>query len=150
MKRIDIVMAQSKNESRDSLISGYCPHDFIEGIDIRDCSKIRCVTCWNKDDGETERQGGSFDIRSQLAESIVDDFGDNIKFAVPPSGENINEIVNGIDELKREVLGLLRNLHEELSSRRDIGDYVANGYISHRLSTLNDAEYGIKKIFEKY
>ena len=145
MKLIDIVMAQSKNESRDSLISGYCPHDFIEGIDIRDCSKIRCVTCWNKDDGETERQGGSFDIRSQLAESIVDDFGDNIKFAVPPSGENINEIVNGIDELKMEVFGLFDTVDSEIK------DLYCKDKFLDTLVKLNDSyRKGIVKIFEKY
>lgn len=54
MKRIDIVMAQSKNKgkSRDNLISVYCPDDFIDGIYTSDCSKIRCAVCWNREDGE--------------------------------------------------------------------------------------------------
>lgn len=52
MKRIDIVMAQSKNEGRDSLISGFCPHHFIDGIgeDEADCEEINCTTCWNRDE----------------------------------------------------------------------------------------------------
>lgn len=50
MKRIDRVLLNSVNESRDSLISGYCPDSFGYVCDEINCETIDCTACWNQEE----------------------------------------------------------------------------------------------------
>lgn len=78
-------------------------------------------------------------IRDQLAESIVDDFGDNINLIITPSKDEYAEI--RIEALKAEVLDYLQL---EIVAADEIGeeDYYINWF--------NRIKISVEKIFEKY